>query len=396
MTGRSEYFVEVGFDQVGKSGQQAYGDVFVSHKDGNAERTVCVLADGLGSGVKANVLATLTATMAAKYVQSDIDIRRAAEIIMSTLPVCSKRKIAYSTFSIVDIHPGGEVQLIEYENPAATLLRDGEIRNVDSRSFEIDTPSLGPRTLSFRRFSVRCGDRIVISSDGVNQAGIGKDGTPLGWGDHAVSRYVQETVQARPEMSARELARSVVGRALGHDDHRAKDDISCVVLNFRKPRPLLVLSGPPIEKKRDAELAEVFESFEGSRIVCGGTTANIISRELKRELRIQLDSFDSHVPPASEMEGADLVAEGTVTLNRVACILESGDPPERMQPDAATRLARALLDSDEIEFVVGTKINQAHQDPNLPVELDIRRNLVKRILNTLNEKYLKRATLRFI
>lgn len=393
---RNEYFVEVGFHQVGKHRRQAFGDVFVSRKMEGEDRTVCVLADGLGSGVKANVLATLTATMAAKYIQADIDIHRASEIIMSTLPVCSKRKIGYSTFTIADIRPGGEVRLIEYENPAATMLRGGQPWRLDAEIRQIRTESLGMRPLRFRAFHVRYGDRIVIPSDGVTQAGIGRDATPLGWGEKAVADYVQDSITRQNDISARQLARTVVGRALAFDGHQAADDISCAVLYFRRPRRLLVMSGPPIEEKKDAELAEIFECFDGSRIICGGTTANIIGRQLNREIRIRLGDLNSPIPPVSEMDGAELVTEGTITLNRVAGILEEGADPERLPRDAATRAAQILLDSDEIEFVVGTKINQAHQDPSLPVDLDIRRNLIKRLHRTLNDKYLKKATLRFI
>ena len=130
-------FVEVDFSQENKAGQAAAGDVFLSQRDKDDDRIVCILADGLGSGIKANVLATLTATMAMKYVTSDIDPQKAAEIIMATLPVCSTRKIGYSTFTIIDILPDRQVKIIEYDNPPYMLISGGKQVEVEKQKFTI-------------------------------------------------------------------------------------------------------------------------------------------------------------------------------------------------------------------------------------------------------------------
>ncbi len=389
-------FVEVDFAQQRKAGQGAAGDVFISNRLADEGRIVCVLADGLGSGVKANVLATLTATMAMKYVCSEMDIRIAAEVIMATLPVCSKRKIGYSTFTIADIHSDGLIRVVEYENPPYVLLLGSRQKTVEKKIVEIDALNLGRRSLSYSCFWAEKGLRLVMYSDGVSQSGMGTSRMPLGWTDTKAVDFMAAKICRCPQISARQLSREAVGQALDNDGYAAKDDISCAVINFRDPRKLLVLTGPPIDPKKDASMAARIAHYPGRTAICGGTTANIVARELKRPLRIDLSRFDPQVPPMSLLEGVDLVTEGTLTMSRAAELLERDADPDTMTDNAAVRLVRYFLESDIIEFVSGTKINEAHQDPNLPVELDIRRNLIRHIVKMLNEKYMKEARCEFI
>jgi hypothetical protein len=203
-----------------------------------------------------------------------------------------------------------------------------------------------------------------------------------------------------PEICSRELSRLVTVRARANDSGQAKDDTTCAVIHFRVPRELLVVSGPPIDREKDRDLADLVREFSGKRIVCGGTTANIIARELARSLTVDIASVDPEIPPPSRMDGIDLVTEGILTLGRVAELLEQGDGPETVRrvgrENAADRLVAMLLAGDRIRFVIGTKINEAHQDPNIPVELEIRRNVVKKIARLLEEKYLKDVGVRFV
>ncbi len=389
-------FIEVDFARQSKAGQGAPGDVFFSSRLADEGRIVCVLADGLGSGIKANVLATLTATMAMKYISSEMDIRQAAEIIMATLPACSQRKIGYSTFTIVDIRNDGTIRMVEHDNPPYVLLRGAEQAMVEKAILEINTANLGQRKLLYSCFDVQKGSRLIIYSDGVSQSGMGSRQMPLGWtNDRAVS-FLAKRVQQCPDISARQLSKEAVAKALGNDRYVAKDDISCAVINFRSPRKLLVLTGPPVDPSRDKLMAEKIAVYDGKTAICGGTTANIVARELGREVKIDLGRFDPAVPPISTIEGVDLVTEGTLTMSKAADILEKGQSPEQMTSNAAVKLVDAFLQSDIIEFMVGTRINQAHQDPNLPVGLDIRQNLLRRISDLLNSKYMKDARLTFV
>jgi hypothetical protein len=396
----SETFVEVGHFQTRKTGQAAEGDVFLSRKtDGG--RIISVLSDGLGSGVKAGVLATLTATMAARFIAEDIPIRRAAGIIMKTLPVCKVRKISYATFTIVDVESSGAVHIIEYDNPPYVLIRGGRPLEVPKSEIIVKRTKRsgdisGPAVMHYSEFTAMPGDRLLVYSDGVTQSGMGTHAMPLGWTSEAAREFALMTVAEDPDISARDLARRMVVQSTINDAYTAKDDISCGVLYLREPRRLLVITGPSVDRSRDVQMAREFTAFKGRRIIAGGTTATIISRELGLPIHLSMEALDHDVPPPSEMEGADLVTEGIITLGKTAELLERQDHAEDASPNPASRIVELFLDSDVIDFLVGTKINEAHQDPTMPLELEIRRNVVKRIAALLEERYLKKVNVRFV
>ena len=394
MTG-AESFIEVDSCQRAKHGQLISGDVFLSQKVKQEGRVVSVLSDGLGSGVKASVLASMTATMAMKFAASAMDIRRSAEIIMDTLPICSVRKISYSTFTVVDMASTGETRIIEHGNPSFLLVRPkGEVHVTKT---EVRPERWEDRVISFSSFDVQREDRIVFFSDGITQAGMGEYRTPLGWGLQGVDQFVREKIERYPHISARELSRVLVAKAEEVDGLSAKDDITCGVVYFRSPRELLVITGAPFNRAHDRDLARMAERTLGRKVICGGTTANIISRLLNRTIEIDMrQRLHARIPPSARMEGFDLVTEGTLTLGEVLRLLEEGFAPEEMESNPAVRLAAMLLDSDIVKFAVGTRINEAHQDPNIPLELDLRRNIVKRIAQLLESKHMKRVVTQFL
>jgi hypothetical protein len=391
----AESFIEVDSCQQAKQGQLISGDVFLSQKVKLEDRVVSVLSDGLGSGVKASVLATMTATMALKFAASAMDFRRSAEIIMDTLPICSVRKISYSTFTVVDMTSTGETRIIEHGNPPFLLIRpEGEL---SIEKTEVRPKRWQDRVINFSAFEVQREDRIIFFSDGITQAGMGEFRTPLGWGLENVDKFVREQIRWDPYISARELSRILVAKAVEVDGLSAKDDITCGVVYFRSPRKLLVMTGAPFNRAHDHDLARMAERTSGRKVICGGTTANIISRLLGRAIKIDMrQQLDPKVPPSARMEGFELVTEGTLTLGEVARLLEEGFAPEGMKSNAAVRLANMLLDSDIVKFAVGTRINEAHQDPNIPVELDLRRNIVKRIAQLLESKHMKRVIIQYL
>jgi hypothetical protein len=394
MPGKGRCFVDVDSSHAAKRGQFVSGDVFLCQKIREEDRTLAVLSDGLGSGIKASVLATLTATMAMKYTAGFSDIKQSAETIMDTLPICSVRKISYSTFTIVDMEGAGSARIIEYDNPPYILMRNGAV--VRPPASTVALRKWNDRRLRYSEIEMEPGDRVVFFSDGVTQAGMGEFRTPLGWGSDAVSEFLCRALSSDPGISARQLASELVAQARDVDGGEPKDDITCGVLHFRKPRRMLVVTGPPFFPACDQELARIVETFPDRKVICGGTTANIVSRLLSRPVRMRLGELDPEIPPAAMMDGVDLVTEGTLTLGRVASLLESGADPDTLPSNAATELLARLLDSDIIRFVVGTRINQAHQDPNVPVELDLRRNIVKKIAALLETKYVKDTETQFL
>lgn len=392
MTGES--FIDVDFCQQAKQGQVVSGDVFLSRKLKAEDRIISVLSDGLGNGVKASVLANLTATMALRYTSAFVDVRQSAKTIMDTLPICEKRKISYSTFTIVDLDEDGKTRVIEHGNPPLVLLRGQTPVPLERASFTLE--AWKDRVIHYSEFDTRLGDRIVYFSDGVSQSGLGCAGMPLGWGQANVVGFLSGQIGQENEISSRELSRRLVAEAATHDGRGPKDDITCGVVYYRRPRRLLIITGPPFCKERDGELAEKVRTFNGRKAICGGTTANIVSRLLNRPVTMSLAQLTPDIPPAAEMEGVDLVTEGTVTLAKAAEILENGPRVDGQRKNPARDLVALMLESDIVEFVVGTRINEAHQDPNVPVELDLRRNIIRKIASLLESRYLKESRLQFM
>lgn len=390
MTRNTPLFLEVDFSQCRKQGQHICGDAFSSQKLDGGARILAVLSDGLGSGVKANILANMTAAMALKFTASEINFVHSAEIMMDALPVCQVRKISYATFTVVDCAIDGRTKIIEMDNPPTLFLRGNKARPLRYR--QMASPKWQDRVLHIADTDTLPEDRIVVVSDGITQAGIGSKAFPLGWRDDGVAAYVEARLADAPDLSAHDLAESIIREALKREPRRtAQDDMTCGVIYFRQPRNLLLLTGPPYDKNRDAEYARKLDEFNGRRVICGGTTATIISRELDRPIRMDLKSMADEMPPISLMEGADLVTEGILTLTRAARLLEKeASFPEE---DPASRLAALLIESDVIEFVVGSRINEAHQDPKLPMDLEIRRNIVKRLAQVLEQRYLKETSI---
>ncbi len=391
-----DFYIEVNCYQRNHVGERICGDVFLKRRIKEENRTIVILSDGMGHGVKANLLATLTATMALNFTQEHKDVERIADTIMNTLPVCSERKISYSTFTIVDIDHHGEIKILEYDNPKATLLRGKQLLPVKWERIVMETERNKGKVLRTCSFYPQKNDRIVFYTDGVAQSGLGVDKYPFGWGEEAVEEYIKELVESDPEISALTLASKIVTRAHKNDHYNSKDDTSCAAIYFRDPRKCLICTGPPYEKKNDAVLGERVKSFNGYKIVSGATTADIVARETGVEITDSFEFDDPDLPPISYMDGIDLVTEGILTLSKVSDILNVFGNETRLGKGPADQIVRFLLESDEIHFIIGTRINIAHQDPNLPVELEIRRTVIKRIARRLEEKFLKEVFVDYI
>ncbi len=391
-----EFQIELSCNQRNHKGERICGDVFIHKKLKEENRIVAVLSDGMGHGVKANMLATLTSTMALNFTQEHKDFSKIAEIIMKTLPVCSERKISYSTFTIVDVEIGGRVSILEYDNPDAFVIRNHKMYQPGWQCIVLESEKNRGKELRVCSFIPEKEDRIVICSDGVTQSGLGTDSFPFGWGREALIGYCVAETRKNRFISAAELGGHVVKRAVQNDQFEPKDDTSCAVIYFREPRKLLICTGPPYEKEKDTIYAAKVKAFEGKKVLCGATTADIVARGWSKEIRDSLDFDDPELPPVSHMDGVDLITEGILTLTKVSNILKDYHPNTVLGKGPADRIVQMILESDEIDFIVGTRINIAHQDPSLPVELEIRRTVVKRIAGLLEDRFLKEVKMEFI
>lgn len=386
---------EIDYYQIQKHKENVPGDIFKCVRTGG-DRYVAVLADGLGSGVKANVLAKLTAEMGVGLVSGGIGIKPAVESIMKTLPVCSVRKISYSTCTITEILDFSHVRMIEFDNPRMMHIRAGKLLEHTPEVTTFKTDFRDENEILVSNFGVKAGDRLIMFSDGVTQSGLGYEGTPLGWDTERITAFVCGIIREKPFISAKDLSRQICREALRFDQFKAHDDITCAVMYLRRPRKLLVVTGPPYQEAKDEELARRVRDFPGMKVVSGGTTAQIVSRELNLPLEVDISTIDPLLPPASKMPGIDLVTEGILTLSKVADILEQEDVDHLGGNSPAVSMIRVLLDSDMIRFVVGTKINEAHLDPDMPVEIELRRTIIKRIMFVLKNKHLKEVEVEYL
>lgn len=385
-------FVDVACSQLKKYNQNAYGDYFISKRYPDEGRLIAVLSDGLGSGIKANILSCMTATMLLKFVEQEVYIRKAAEIIMNSLPVCKVRKISYSTFSVIDCDDEGNVKIVEEGNPDFVWLCGNEVMQPEFQ--EVVSKEFKNRKMKTYKFKLNQGDRLIFCSDGVTQSGLGGPRLRLGLRREGLIEILKEKVSKNIEISSSELSKYIVEQAKNIEtDRQPKDDVSACVLYFRKPRESLVFTGPPYHQDKDPEYANIFDKFEGKKAICGGTTANLVARELERPIKSETEISVGNLPACSCMEGVDLITEGILTLTKTLEYLESGFGS--MQ-NAGVKLVKFLLDSDCINFMVGAKLNQAHYDPNLPIEIEIRKNIIKKMSKILEEKYFKKVSIQYM
>ncbi len=386
-------FIDIDCAQEKKYNQNTYGDYFLSKRYPQSGDLIAVLSDGLGSGIKANILATMTATMLLKFVEAGADIKTACEVIMNSLPVCKVRKISYSTFSVAHCSEDGEVKVVEEGNPNFIYISDGKV--IEPEYTVIDSDTFKNRHMRVYKLQLKLGDRLIFCSDGVTQAGLGSSELKLGLRRSGLIKFLLEKINESPEISSSELAKFVIRIALNTEvDRRAKDDTSCCVIYYREPRRALIFTGPPYHQEKDSEYAHEFFNSEGKKAICGGTTANLISRELNIPVCCNNVRSVGKLPATSQMEGVDLVTEGILTLTKTVEYLENGFNDK--EKNAAYELMQFLLSSDCIEFMVGAKLNQAHYDPNLPIEIEIRKNIIKKMAKILENKYIKKVTVRYI
>jgi hypothetical protein len=336
--------------------------------------------------------------MAVKYTRFHTKPEVAARIIMKALPKSSDGKENYATFTIIEIEPDRQVRIINYDNPRVLIVRNGKSFHPKTE-YELNVrgeENLG-KVLRVREFTAVKEDRLVFMSDGITQSGLGSSQYVMGWGWDKVEEFTINQVNRMSDISATKLARKIINQAAMNDDFTMKDDATCGVIYFREPRKFMLITGPPFYKIKDFDFVGRIKNFQGKKIICGGTTAEIIARELNLEVKIQhIRKELNALPPAAKMEGFELISEGILTLRKVEEILENYDSDSRLGDTPPEEIVKLLLLHDVIDVIVGTRINWAHQDPDQPLELELRKYVVKRIVQILRIKFFKKVMVEYI
>ena len=344
---------------------------------------IMILADGMGSGVKANILATMTSKILGTMFLNGALLEECVETIVETLPVCQVRQIAYSTFSILQVFHSGDAYLVEFDNPGCIFLRGGEVIPIPQ-----NTRIIRDKKINEYRFQVQKGDAFVLMSDGTIHAGVGSL-LNFGWLWEDVAAYAKK--QYRLTISAVRLA-SALSRACDElYQYRPGDDTTIGVMRIIDQKVVHLMTGPAKDPEDDYGMIRDFLTGDGTtkRVVCGGTSANIVSRITGKKLDVSLDYNDPDIPPMAYLDGIDLVTEGVLTLNRVVSLIKRYVKNESIteeffleldRPNGASMVAKMIIeDCTELKLYVGKAINSAYQNPGLPFDLGIRQNLVEQL-----------------
>ncbi len=370
-------FIESGGANICKHGEILCGDSLSVAPI--ADGKLMVLSDGLGSGVKANILATLTTKIATRLIERGLPLEEVVDTLTDTLPECQVRKIAYSTFTLIKAQDDGRVYLAEFDNPPTFFLKRGYVSELKYKD-----RVFGTRKIREAHVHVEPGDWLVTVSDGEIHAGIGGL-LNLGWDWEKIAAFLE--TQVHEDASAEKVAETLVERARQLYEDKPGDDTTAGVLKIRRKRFVSFMIGPPVNAEDDETVVKTFLDGPGRKIVSGGTTAGIVAKKLEKDVVVDLSSMTEAIPPTAKVEGIDLVTEGVHTVNHALEILENLDHPESLvgKHDGASRLTSELLYSDSIRIFLGQAINPAHLNPNLPQEMGFKSRSVQAIVNLLQE-----------
>ena len=374
---------DIGYKSINHYGEELCGD-HVDIVDGNDGSTVIVLADGLGSGVKASILSTLTSKIISTMMAEGISIEECVATIAATLPVCSLRGVAYSTFTIIHLLNNEAAEIIQYDNPHVIVIRDE--KNYDYPKTEMN---IGGKEIYKSTIKLRENDMFVAMSDGCPHAGIGI-AYNFGWKREEIIDFIE--VLAPVGYTAKTLSTMLVDECNKLYGNRPGDDATACIVKIRKREPMNMLFGPPSNRSDCDRMMSLFFSKEGKHIICGGTTSSIAAKYLGKPLKASLNFERSDVPPIAELEGVDLVTEGVITVNKVLeyakDYLDKNELYEQwnFKRDGASLISRLLFEeATDINFYVGRAINPAHQNPDLPINFSIKMNLVEELSACLRQ-----------
>ncbi len=374
---------DIGFQSINKFGEQLCGDhIEIVQQCENS--TVIVLADGLGSGVKASILSTLTSKIISTMMTENMNIEDCVRTIAATLPVCSVREVAYSTFTIIRIVDNEEAEIFQYDNPLVILLRNGKNYEIPTTLMTIDG-----KNIYRSRIPLEENDIFIAISDGAIHAGVGMT-LNFGWERQNIIDYMETFYDVG--FTAKTLTTILLEKCNELYGFKPGDDTTVCTIKIRKRQPMNLMIGPPANRDDCNKMMSLFFSKEGKHIVCGGTTSSIAAKYLRKQLVPILEFPDPEIPPIAEIEGVDLVTEGVITINKVLTYakdhLEDNEFYTKWSysRDGASLIARLLFEeATDINFFVGRAINPAHQNPQLPINFNIKMQLVEELAACLKK-----------
>lgn len=374
---------DIGWKSLNHVGEQLCGDHIEIIETGD-DSTVCVLADGLGSGVKASILSTLTSKIIATMTSQGIALEECVKTIAATLPICKVRQVAYSTFTIIRIIRNEEAEILCYDNPDVIMYRDGKLFEYPFQELNIEG-----KLIHKARIKLQEGDTFIAMSDGCIHAGVGMS-LNFGWERKDIAEFMESLTEVG--FTAKTLSTVLTDECLKLYGGNPGDDTTALTVRIRPRQQINLMIGPPSDRNDCDKMVSLFLSKGGKRIVCGGTTSTIVSNYLNKPIIPNINYFDPEIPPTATIEGIDLVTEGVITINRVneyaKDYLSDNDSYKKWnyKQDGAALISRMLFEeATDINFYVGRAINPAHQNPNLPINFNIKMQLVNELSESLKK-----------
>lgn len=373
---------EIGYKSINHHGEELCGDhIETVEQDGSV---VIVLADGLGSGVKASILSTLTSKIISTMLSAGLPLEECVSTIVETLPVCSVRGVAYSTFTIIHLINNETAEIIQYDNPPVILIRDGNSYEYPKTETVVDGKRIIKSTIYLKE-----GDVFVAMSDGCPHASA-DNSYNYSWKTEDIAAYMEALVAG--EYTAKNLSTMLVDECDKLYEGRPADDATACVIRIRKREPMNLLFGPPLSRDDVGKMMSLFFSKEGKHIVCGGTTSSIVAKYLGKKVEAKGKFELGGPPPISHIEGVDLVTEGVITMSKVVDYARDHVGENQLyeqwnfKKDGASQICRLLFEeATDINFFVGRAINPAHQNPNLPVSYNIKLKIIDELEGYLTE-----------
>lgn len=371
---------EIGYMSINHYGEQLCGDhVEIVEND---DSSIIVLADGLGSGVKASILSTLTSKIISTMLAAGLDIRDAVETIAATLPICSERKSAFSTFTIIRLVDNMHADIIQYENPSVIMLRNGV-----HYEFPLTTMTIGEKTIYRSTVELADGDIFVAMSDGILYAS--EDGVLNNdWSRDKLIEFLEPL--SRAELTAKLLTSIIVEETNKLYGGKPFDDATACVIKIRQRQTVNIAIGPPEDMSDNHRMMALFFAKEGKHVVCGGTTAKIAAEYLGVSVQTNLTSPDPDIPPTSVIEGVDLTTEGIITVDKILSYATDYVKDNRSfeqwcyKKDGASLAARLLFeDATDINMFIGHAANPAHNE--MPINFNVKMQILKKLSKRLKE-----------
>ncbi len=374
---------DVGWKSLNHVGEQLCGD-HIEIIENNDDSMVLVLADGLGSGVKASILSTLTSKIIATMTSQGISLEECVKTIAATLPICKVREVAYSTFTIIRLIHNEEAEIICYDNPDVIMYRNGKIFEIPLENMDIE----GKR-IHKARIKLQENDTFIAMSDGCIHAGVGMS-LNFGWERKDIAEFMETLTDVG--FTAKTLSTVLTDQCLKLYGGNPGDDTTALTVRIRARSLINLMIGPPSDRNDCDKMVSLFLSKEGKRIVCGGTTSTIVAQYLNKPIVPNLNYYDPEIPPTATIEGIDLVTEGVITINRVneyaKDYLANNESYKQWnyKQDGAAMISRMLFEeATDINFYVGRAVNPAHQNPNLPINFNIKMQLVNELSESLKK-----------